>query len=288
MSLAVFDMGGSSIKYGIWEQQTLSQLGHFATPSTFEKLKLQLKQVIAHSKEEISGVAISAPGAVNVTQRKIDGISAIPYIHQRPIFGELEDALNLPVTIENDANCAGICEMMLGAGKHSKHAIFLVIGTGVGGAIFINRHLYKGAHLFGGEIGLMHNQNKKTLSHNGTAVNTAHRFSEKYGNKVTGIELFEQKDAGDQRATQAIETMYEHLADSLYNIQVSLDPETIILGGGISARNELAKELQSRLQILLTKEGVAEILPEIKTCHYQNNANLIGAALNFEAIQKDR
>jgi len=288
MSLVVFDMGGSSIKYGLWKQQTISQLGRFTTPSTFEKLKLQFKQVIAQFKEEITGVAISAPGAVNVTQRKIDGVSAIPYIHQRPIFDELEDALDLPVTIENDANCAGICEMTLGAGKHSKHAIFLVIGTGVGGAIFINRHLYKGAHLFGGEVGLMHNQNKMTLSHNGTAVNTAHRFSEQYGNKVTGIELFEQKDKGDKRAIQAIETMYEHLADSLYNIQVSLDPEMIILGGGISARKELAEELQGRLQTLLTNEGVPEILPEIKTCHYQNNANLIGAAINFETMQKDR
>jgi len=288
MSLAVFDMGGSSIKYGIWEQQAIHQTGSFPTPDTFEQLLTQLKQVITHSKNQITGVAFSAPGAVNVKKRKIEGISAIPYIHNRPIYDELEDYLGLPVTIENDANCAGICEMRLGAGKHVENAVFVVIGTGVGGAIFINNHLYKGAHLFGGEIGLLHNTNGKTLSYNGTAVNAAKRFSQQYGKKVTGAKLFEQKDAGDKRATQAIETMYDHLADSLYNIQVSLDPEMIILGGGISARHELAKELQTRLHLLLTKEGISEILPEVKTCDYQNNANLIGAALNFESIQKSR
>ena len=73
MSLVVFDMGGSSIKYGLWKQQTISQLGRFTTPSTFEKLKLQFKQVIAQFKEEITGIAISAPGAVNVNQRTIEG-----------------------------------------------------------------------------------------------------------------------------------------------------------------------------------------------------------------------
>lgn len=288
MSLAVFDMGGTSIKYGLWDQQTIHQTGRFATPTSFENLKIQLKQTIHHSKKQITGVAFSAPGAVNTKQRTINGISAIPYIHDRPIYDELEDYLGLPVTIENDANCAGICEMVLGAGKNAEHTVFLVIGTGVGGAIFINRKLYKGAHLFGGEMGLMHNQNGKTLSHNGTVVNTAARFSKQYDSKVTGIKLFEQKDAGDKRATKAIETMYDHLADALYNIQVSLDPEMIILGGGISAREELAKELQMRLQTLLTNEGVPEILPEIQSCHYQNDANLIGAALNFETIQKDR
>jgi len=288
MSLAVFDMGGSSIKYGLWDQQTLQQTGSFATPTSFEELQIQLKQIIKPKQNQITGVAFSSPGAVNVKNRRIDGISAISYIHQRPIFDELESYLGLPVAIENDANCAGICEMTLGAGKCVENAIFVVIGTGVGGAIFINNRLYKGAHLFGGEIGLMHNPNGKTLSYNGTAVNTAKRFSEQYGDKITGIELFEQKEAGDKRAAQAIESMYNHLADSLYNIQVSLDPEMVILGGGISARPELAEELQTRLQLLLTKEGVAEILPEVRSCHYQNNANLIGAAINFESLQKNR
>src|SRR5699024_5734651 len=72
-------------------------------------------------------------------------------------------------------------------------AVFVVIGTGVGGAIFINGQIYKGAHLFGGEFGLMQNTNGQTLSINGTAVHVAERFSKKIGQPITGKELYEKK-----------------------------------------------------------------------------------------------
>ena len=286
MSLVVFDIGGSAVKYGLWENETLSQKNQFATPTTFEEMQMQLKNVVESFGEQVTGVAISSPGAVNVAARRIDGISAVPYIHHRPIFDELEATFKLPVTIENDANCAGICEVALGAGRGKQAAIFVVIGSGVGGAIFINGQIYKGAHLFGGEFGLMQNTNHQTLSINGTAVNVAKAFSEKTGTTVTGKELFERKDAGDQQAAAALDAMYDNIAEALYNLQVSIDPEIIMVGGGISARPELITALQDKLQALLTKYGVPEIMPEIKACHFQNDANLIGAAVNFENLHK--
>ena len=284
MSLVVFDIGGSAVKYGLWDKQTLSQTSQFSTPATFEEMQSQLQTVVQSFGEQVTGVAISSPGAVNVAARRIDGISAVPYIHHRPIFDELEAAFGLPVTIENDANCAGICEVALGAGRGKQAAIFVVIGSGVGGAIFINGRIYKGAHLFGGEFGLMQNTNRRTLSNNGTAVNVAKAFSEQTGTTVTGKELFERKDAGNPQAAEALETMYQHLAEALYNLQVSIDPEIIMVGGGISARPELITALQEKLQHLLSAYGVPEIMPEIKACHFQNDANLIGAAVNFENL----
>lgn len=284
MSIAVFDIGGSAVKYGLWENETLQHTNQFPTPTTFEALQSQLKVVIDAYEETITGVAISAPGAVNVPERRIDGISAVPYIHERPIFDELEAYLGLLVAIENDANCAGICEIESGAGQGVNHAVFVVIGTGVGGAIFINGKLYKGAHLFGGEFGLMQNHNGNTLSYNGTAVNTAARFSEQIGETITGKELFERKDAGDTQATNALNEMYQNIAEALYNIQVSIDPEMVIIGGGISARPEVTEEVKARLLALLTASGVPSVMPKVRACEYQNNANLIGAAFNFHHL----
>lgn len=284
MTLAVFDIGGSSVKAGLWDDNSLSQKSQFDTPNTFEELQEQLKRNIEQYGETIEGVAISAPGAVNVEERKIEGISAVPYIHHRPIFDELEVYLDLPITIENDANCAGICEVEIGAGQEAENAIFVVIGSGVGGAIFINGKIYKGSHLFGGEFGLIKNQNGHILSQNGTAVNTAKRYAEKFGQELTGKELFVLKDAGYEDATEMIEFMYQNLAEALYNIQVSIDPEMIIVGGGISARDELISELESRLFALLEEEGISAIMPKVCACEYQNDANLIGAALNFENL----
>lgn len=178
MSLAVFDIGGTTVKYGTWEQQHLSAVAAFPTPATFNELLDNMAAIMDGAEREFTGIAISAPGAVDQDRRKIFGISAVPYIHQRPIFDELEQHFNLPVTIENDANCAGIAEVELGIGKAAQNIAFVVLGTGVGGALFVNRKLYKGSHLFGGELGLLKSQSAQIFSQKGTLVKTANAYSE--------------------------------------------------------------------------------------------------------------
>lgn len=286
MKLAVFDIGGSFVKYGLWDGQ-LSQTSKFPTPATYEEMQTELTKVVKDFGPEIEGVAFSAPGAVNVAERRIDGISAVPYIHHRPIFDELAESFGLPVTIENDANCAGIAEVQIGAGRKAENAVFVVIGTGVGGAIFIDRKLYKASHLFGGEFGLMKPRGEKTLSQLGTAVKAAERYRQIKGEEVDGQALFALQEAGDATADLIVKELYDQIALGLYNIQVSIDPDTVILGGGISARPELAEELSNRLYKLLAEEGVAEIMPTVTTCEFQNDANLLGAALNFEILNQE-
>ncbi|MHC5373380.1 ROK family protein [Enterococcus sp. LJL120] len=282
MSLAVFDIGGTFVKFGKWTEE-LTTLGKFPTPKSYPELVSEMQKVVAQIGD-VTGIALSAPGAVNVKERRIDGISAVPFIHEGRFFDLLEADLNLPVAIENDANCAGICEMELGAGKDSLNSVFVVIGTGIGGAIFIDGKLYKGAHLFGGEFGMMKNANGETLSINGTAVKMAARYEKATGEAIDGVELFARYDNGEELALEIINSMYDNITDSLYDIQVVMDPEKVILGGGISARPDLAEQLSTRLEGRLKELGVEYILPEIATAQYQNDANLIGAALNYQQI----
>ena len=198
MGLVVFDIGGTAVKHGYFSNEVLAHQGKFPTPVTFENMKEEMLSVIKalRKTKTVEGVAISAPGAVNVNERRIDGISAVPYLHNRPIFDELEDFFDLPVTIENDANCAGIAEIELGAGKEANNVVFMVLGTGVGGSVFINRQIYKGAHLFAGEFGLMRNGKPKTLSNVGTIVKVANKYNETTNKSVTGKEIFELAEAG--------------------------------------------------------------------------------------------
>ena len=288
MGLVVFDIGGTAVKHGYFSNEVLAHQGKFPTPVTFENMKEEMLSVIKalRKTETVEGVAISAPGAVNVNERRIDGISAVPYLHNRPIFDELQDFFDLPVTIENDANCAGIAEIELGAGKEANNVVFMVLGTGVGGSVFINRQIYKGAHLFAGEFGLMRNGKPKTLSNVGTIVKVANKYNETTNKSVTGKEIFELAEAGDSLAKELMDEMYDAIAESLYSIQVSIDPELVIIGGGMSARKEVADEISQRLLVLLEKGSVPEILPMIKTCHFSNDANLIGAAMNYMNQQK--
>lgn len=287
MSLVVVDIGGTTVKHGVWEKHKLSEVSAFSTPDTFEVFLENLQLAIEKYDQTFEGIAISAPGAVDQEQRKILGISAVDYIHQRPIFDELEQYFNLPVTIENDANCAGIAEVELGEGKNAQNIAFVILGTGVGGALFVQRKLYKGSHLFGGEIGLLKSQQTQTFSQNGTLVKAAKAYSEKTHSRVDGKELYVLREKKDRLATSLLDEMYQIMTNNLYTIQVMFDPELILLGGGISKRSELAMELSDRLFELLKKEGVEEIMPTIKCCRFQNNSNLIGAALNFE-LQRNK
>ncbi|OJG46109.1 hypothetical protein RV04_GL001275 [Enterococcus hermanniensis] len=99
---------------------------------------------------------------------------------------------------------------------------------------------------------------------------------------LDGKNLFELDGQGDVVARMILSDMYQVIANNLYSIQVTFDPEMIVIGGGISKRKELAEELTTRLFRLLQKEGIEEIMPSIKCCAFHNDANLIGAALNFQ------
>ncbi|HAB95683.1 MAG TPA: ROK family protein [Enterococcus sp.] len=287
MAILVFDMGGSAVKYGVWSQDSLVSKGKFTTPNTWEEMKTQLQQVRTSVNEEIEGVGISAPGAVNAQERRIDGISAIPYIHGFDIYSELEAAFGVPVTIENDANCAGMAEFYQGAGKEFQQAAFVVIGTGVGGTLFQNGELVRGAHLYGGEFGLMILDQGKTFSQLGTAVQMAWRYCDRIGvdrATITGEEVFQRAEDGDAIAIEEVNKFYRYLAQGLFSIQFAFDPEVIIIGGGVSAKKGLLQEVDQRLKKMLADQALNDFVPLIKLCDYRNDANLFGAAANFQAL----
>ncbi len=286
MAILVFDMGGSAVKYGVWTGNELTDKGKFTTPKTWDDMKAQLKGVREEVTAALEGVGISAPGAVNAAERQINGISAIPYIHGFDIISELETLFDLPVTIENDANCAGLAEFYQGAGKGFEQAAFVVIGTGVGGTLIHHGQLIRGAHLYGGEFGLMILDQGKTFSQLGTAVQMAWRYCDRMGidrDTISGEDVFARSESGDPIAAEEVENFYRYLAQGLFSIQFAFDPEVIIIGGGVSAKAGLLAEIEQRLAVMLAAQGLNDFTPLIKLCDYRNDANLVGAAANFKA-----
>lgn len=290
MAILAFDFGGSAVKYGVWNGKEMTDKGKFTTPKTWEEMKASLLAVFVGMEQEFEGVAFSAPGVVDVEKQMINGISAIPYIHRFNIFKELEELFNLPVAIENDANCAGMAEIYEGAAKGKKEVAFVVVGTGIGGAIFHNGQIAKGAHLYGGEFGLMYLSEGETFSKLGTAVQMAWRYCERKGvekETFTGEDVFRLAENGDELAKEEVNLFYEYLTQGLFSIQFSLDPEMIVLGGGVSAKEGLLDEINRRMKEKLAHFELNDFIPQIVTCKYENDANLIGAAANFITIQKN-
>lgn len=285
MSVLAFDWGGTGVKYGKWSNERLESQGEFPTPKTWEALKSEMKAVKdGFSDESFEGVAISAPGAVNRKKGVIEGISAIPYIHHFPIQAELEAYFDLPVSFENDANSAGIAEVWQGAAKGFQDVLFLVLGTGVGGAVIKNGQVQTGAHLYGGEFGLIYMDAENTFSTVGTAVKMAERYCVSKGfpkGTYSGREVFTFAKEGDQLAKTEVENFYNYVARGIFSIQFTTDPECIVIGGGVSAHPDLLPEVNQRVKALFDQHGIKDFLPNIKICEFKNDANLIGAVASF-------
>lgn len=290
MAILAFDIGGSAVKYGIWNEDQLIGKDKFKTPKTWEEMKQQLVIVKKNAEKNVTleGAAFSAPGAVNQKARQIEGVSAIEYLHFFPIYDELEEAFDLPVSFENDANSAGLAEVWKGSAKDNDTVLFVVIGTGIGGAVIVNKEVHHGPHLSGGEFGFMLLNETQSFSELGTAVRMAMRYADRKGlshDEIDGKQVFELAEEGDPVAKEEVDKFYSYLTRGLYNIAYSFDPEKIIIGGGVSNMDGLLDRLNSEMIDLLNRIKYKIFRPELELCTFRNDANLIGAVYNF--LQKN-
>lgn len=284
MALLTIDVGGTTIKYASFEAGQLSHKGAVDTPETLEAFYGTLKDIQdkVGAQVALTGVAMSCPGAVSKADGVIYGASALPYIHNFPIHAAFETLFGLPVSLENDANCAALAEVAYGAGKDYQDMLFFVIGTGIGGSVVLNKQIRHGAHLMGGEFGFMV-MDKDTLSVEASPVKMADRYNAKHGTTHTGQAIFALAETGDEDAENDVNALFDSLARAIFNLQYALDPEVVILGGGLSQADFLLPKLQIALQTIYDQVGIATIMPKLATCHFQNDANLIGAVADFMA-----
>ena len=111
----------------------------------------------------------------------------------------------------------------------------------------------------------------------------SNRFSKQKadGKSYTSKEIFDLAEAGDELAQEAIDKFYHALSIGIYNILVSLDPDRVLIGGGISTREELILTVEERVQQLLQMKGAKELKASILPCKFLSQANLIGAVYQF-------
>lgn len=279
------DLGGTAIKLGCLDRMgNCRQSTTIATPQPPDPH--QVVEAIATAitaldpQKRAKAIGIGTPGPT-------DGAGRIAHIpinlagwRDIPLADLLEQKVGLPTVVENDANCAGLGEAWLGAGRNLKHFILLTLGTGVGGAIILNGELFTGHYGAAGELGLI------TLNPDGPPCNSGNCGSlEQYVSRRgilrrTGREpeiLGQLARAKDSQALQFWREYGRDLGAGLASLVYVLTPEAILIGGGISASAEfflpsVQAEIESRV-VPNSRVGLKLLAAELG-----NQAGTIGAA----------
>ena len=282
------DVGGTFIKYGLVDEagNVLCKNKMETIQKTAEGFVNELCEIANLYKEhkDILGIAISMPGFIN----NIEGIplvcSVLRFIEGYKLQEELSLRTNLKVRIENDANCVALAEKFSGNARECEDFICITIGTGIGGGIYLNNKLIRGKQFKGGEFCYMITKDKagyQKLNENSSMTALIKMYKE-YKNisameKVLGSDIFKEAEK-DEDIKAIINEWYGNIERMIYNVSSMLNPEKILIGGGVSAREELISELQNALNEIPWWKHVS---CTIEKCKHENDAGLIGAAYNF-------
>ncbi|SDH43347.1 glucokinase [Leifsonia sp. 98AMF] len=270
-------------------------------PEEIENAVVAMIQRLSDGPEEIAGAGVAAAGFIDAAQSTVYYAPNINWRHE-PFREKLEERLDIPVIIENDANAAGWAEFRYGAGRLVSDMVVLTIGTGVGGAIVSNDRLFRGGFGAGAEIGHM-----RVVPGGLPCGCGAHGCIEQYGSgralqrmaneladaggigqgladvrsrtgALTGNDISALITAGDPGALAALRQLGDWLGQACASLGAILDPQLFVFGGGVAQAGELLLE-PIRLAYLenLPARGFHPE-PEFAIAELVNDAGVVGAA----------
>lgn len=288
------DIGGTSIKHGmIQEDGNFLTTGEAATeamekggPGILEKIQNIAENYVNHYQPE--GICISTAGMVDCEEGKITyAAPLIPDYTGTEIKKTMEKRFSIPCEVENDVNCAGLAEYFAGASKGTKISVCLTVGTGIGGAIILDGKVFHGFSGSGCEIGYMHlpGGEFQDLGASSILVKKTAQYKKIPAESIDGKYVFENAKKGDEDCIRAIEEMTDVLGMGIANICYVLNPEVVVLGGGIMAQKEyLGEKIRKSLDKYLIPSVASHT--RLAFAENQNQAGMLGAYYHFRTRQE--
>ncbi|MFZ9336842.1 MAG: ROK family protein [Limnohabitans sp.] len=263
------DLGGTKIEVAVLDGQGQFMFRHRqASPShsypamlnTIAELVTLARQTLALPAPTVVGIGM--PGCLDAQTQRVRGSNTQAMNHQ-PLKADLQHVLGCEVRLENDANCLALSEAMDGAGAQAQVVFAAILGTGCGGGVVVNRQLLRGRHAIAGEWG--HNPLpwpraeelniapcwcgqtgclETWLSGTGFALDHV-RVN---GAERSAVEIIQAMREGDSSATASFERYVNRLGRALAQVVNLLDPDCIVLGGGMSNVQEIYPKIQAAMQ----------------------------------------
>ncbi|MGG1479867.1 ROK family glucokinase [Bacillus smithii] len=267
--IAAVDLGGTSVKLAFLNMDG-EILDHWSIPTDRSSKGRNIVPDIAksifetlHAKQEtkdrLLGIGLGAPGPIDYSTGRIYKTVNLGWEDDYPLKQALEKETGLPVVVENDANCAALGEMWKGAGNGAANLVCVTLGTGVGGGVIANGDIVLGAKGAAGEIGhivveiedgFSCNCGKKGCLETVASATGIVRLAkveleradsgsilkEKFNanQDISAKDVFEAADGGDDLAKRIVDRVAFYLGFALANIGNSLNPDYIVVGGGVS------------------------------------------------------
>lgn len=293
MKILVFDIGGTAIKYGICKNGNLTYTDEIPTESykggshilnTVKKIcnRILSEEGIKSYDEPFDGIGISTAGQVNPETGIITfANSNIPNYTGIDYRTELEKIYDIPIMVENDVNSAAIGEAIYGAGKNFDTFLCLTYGTGIGGAIVINKQIFHGSNFSAGEFGSI-------VTHADVRLAGSDYFDgcyERYASTtalvkkasaynpllINGREIF--NNINDPKVIDILHDWIDEICIGLMTLIHIFNPSCIVLGGGIMTQPYIINTLREKLysRIMPTFANV-----NISNASLGNNAGMLG------------
>ncbi|MEK7160497.1 MAG: ROK family protein [Patescibacteria group bacterium] len=238
-----FDIGASSVKAALVCDQKIVKSETSDLPFDLAGLLKIFKEIFKRltaglPQEEIGGLGFGWPGVLDLSRQKIIKAPNVSYLDDQPL-GELLAGQfpNQIIVLEHDVNCFLLAEKTVGQAKDLKNVVYLTLGSGIGGALLVSGEIIKGAHGAAGEVGHMIIDLSRQLDLEALASN-------KFILRELGVgsrEAEQRLEAGDEATKKVLEQLGRNLGVGLANLINILDPEAIILGGGISSLADILR-----------------------------------------------
>ncbi len=297
------DLGGSKIEIIVLDRDGSTRMRErVATPAGDYAGTLDaVAGLVASAGIADAPIGIGTPGAVSSASGRMKNANSL-VLNGKPLETDLRERLGRPVRLANDANCFALSESIGGAGEGARVVFGVILGTGVGGGIALEQSVLTGANSIAGEWGhnplpwpdagelpgpLCYCGKRGCIETFLCGPGMAQRFFERTGRTLSAHEIDSAANAGDEQAVDELRIYVDRLARGLSTVVNILDPDAIVLGGGLSN----IASLYSRLPIAMQRHVFSDTFTTpIRQPRFGDSSGVRGAAFlwpEYEAPATD-
>ena len=253
------DLGATKIESVLLKENGLElHRDRIQSPKNYQKTISDITNIVNNIEKKFKknlNVGICHPGSTNLETGFIQNAFNSPWLNNQTFSKDISKSLNRNVYCENDANCFALSEAFDGAAKNFKTVFGIILGSGCGGGLVINKKIIIGPNSFTGEWGhipIGKPDSETNIEEYISGKGLERKFTERFNKNLSAHEIFKNAKDNSQDEIEIIDEFKKKLARSLSLIINVIDPDAIVFGGGVSNEIESLDEIKKTTEKYLS------------------------------------